>query len=340
MEKGIPFCFRQLGIDRLTGLDKLFICRQDPFCFPVVQHAVGVRLDMLRLAPAVVLDILPNYFTHGFPDFRAEFPFRPTGCKLHQIVFIPFMDIIGQIQKEFGGYFMAFQIPHIHNPDPVNSIVVGHPHLFPDLGERDCIQPPVRLGPTHIVKVIVHAVSTGAVSFGFLGDHPDIAEVIIGQKNGDIIRDIDPRFPEFLDFFVQGKYLGGLGCALTGNVRQDLPLIGNDPFHHCHPFLQCAIIHHGLVAITPHANGHQLFTILADSNPIAPKLKQVLPVFAVIPFTSAVLLPFHPTAHHRLVMGSGHDNAIFISQFSVERIIPIKVGRFPHGRPQQIPLQP
>ncbi len=213
---------------------------------------------------------------------------------------------------------MAFQIAHIHNPDAVHTVIIGHAHLFPDLGERNCVHPAVGFGPTDIVKVVVHPVPAGAASLRFAGQHANVAEIVVGEKNRYVVRDVDPVLPELLHFFVQSENLWDFHRIFARNIGENLPLVGNNPLHHRHPFFERPGVHHRFVAVAAHADGDQLLIVLAHPDPVPPEQDQVFPVLAVIPLTGAVLAPFVPTPHHRLMMGSAHDNPVLVGQFAVE----------------------
>src|SRR5690554_1087412 len=260
----------------------------------------------------------------------------PLHRKLGQIVLVPTFHIISHIQEELGGYFMQLQITHVHNPDPIHTVIVGHLHLLPNLRVGGGIDPAVRFWSTNIVKVVVHTEATGMVALFPVGKHSDVAEVVVGKENGDIVRHIKARFVQILYLFVQSPGLGYFSNIGVDFLSQNAALFGDNVFHRLHHFFHCAVVHHGLIPIAPHTHRHNNFVVLGQFNTVGPELEQALFVGAVVPLTTTKASPLAPRSHHGLVVGSANENSVLIGPLQVKGIIPEKTLGTPHGRPKEV----
>src|SRR5699024_12699644 len=85
---------------------------------------------------------------------------------------------------------------------------------------------------------------------------------------------------------------------------------------------------HGPPTTPPHPYGAQILLLVSPLEALPPKLFQSLFIGQVVPLPIAVFLavrrPLCLGPHHRLVVRGTHDNAIFVGQLRIPRIIFIK----------------
>ncbi len=95
LEEGVPLRCRESLVDLFAYSDKPLVFLQNPLRFPVMQHTVGIGLDVFRFAPAVILDVFPDNFPDPGGEFRAEFPLGPLPGELRQVFPVPLVHIVG-----------------------------------------------------------------------------------------------------------------------------------------------------------------------------------------------------------------------------------------------------
>ena len=109
-----------------------------------------------------------------------------------QILVCESLRIPGHIQKQGNGIFHRFKVANIQNPHFFDSIVVGKPHLFPEILYRCAVEQFAVAWSTYIVHMVVHAPASGMKPLFRIRQAPYIAPVIIAQQQCDIFRHTQP----------------------------------------------------------------------------------------------------------------------------------------------------
>ena len=99
---------------------------------------------------------------------------------------------------------------------------------------------------------------------------------------------------------------------------------------------------HRRVIRAAQADGDEAFVIPVPPDAFAPEIFENVRVFGVIPGAECLQVtpvPFLLRPQHRLLVRGAHDDAVFIRQPGILRIVFVE-GVVPHGRPEIIALQP
>ncbi len=178
--------------------------------------------------------------------------------------------------------------------------------------------------------MVIDARAAAALLLRRRGQPPQVAPVVVGPQQRDVVRHAHALFVVGLDFFVERPHLRHLLQIGIDGLLQDLPLIGDDLLH------QRDIVAggHRRIVVAPHSQRDHFLIIPVALHAAAPELIDAHRIGGVIPRAIA-WLPLLLGAHHRLLVRGAHHNAIFVRQLRVQRIVRNK-GVVPHGRPQEI----
>ena len=236
-------------------------------------------------------------------------------------------------------------VTYIENPKTVYTILVCKLHLFPEILYRSDVQPLGITRGTYIIDMVIHTPTAGTLALLSIRKLADIAPVVVGKKDGHIVRNPESLFIQSLDFLVQGPYLRTLACRFSCNILNYLPLVVEYLLHHIDQVLVVRNIlvvmsflsAHRCITVATHTDCNQVFRILGTLDTLTEEAVQHLLVCTVIP--SAVLAtlacPFLMVPCHRFMVGRTHDYTHLVSSLAVDRIIRIE-GPAPHCRPHEV----
>ena len=115
----------------------------------------------------------------------------------------------------------------------------------------------------------------------------------------------------------------------------------HDFFQQRHVRLRAAFGHRRVIRAAQ-TDGDDAFVILVPPDAFAPEVFKDVRVFGVVPSSQCLLIPPVPfllRPEHRLLMRGAHDDAVFIREPGIFRIVFVE-GVVPHGRPEVVALQP
>ena len=170
--------------------------------------------------------------------------------------------------------------------------------------------------------MVIHAPATATLTFFCIRELADISPVVIGNKDGHVIRNPETLLIVLLNFLIKSPDLRGLFSRPPCNTTDDPALILNHIFKKS----KIRLTAHSLVTITSHAYSDYILRTLHPFDTFTEELVNDLLVRPVIPCTIslAVTRPFLMIPGHRLMMRSSHYHTHLISDPAVFRIIGIK----------------
>jgi len=214
-------------------------------------------------------------------------------------------------------------------------MAVTQVHLLPHTGYLIGVKPLVVSRPANVIKMVIHAVTSCPWLLPLDGKLAYIAPVVITEKQSHVFRNIHALIVIVLYLFVQGPHLRCLAGGFSRDLFYDPALVINDLLQQVYVSLGT----HGLVSVSPHPHGNDAFIVAFPFHAFLPEISENQWICLVIPPTGAVTCPFHMGSHHGFMMGGSYDNAIFIGQARIFRVIVVE-GPSPHGRPQKITPHP
>ncbi|OPZ73984.1 MAG: hypothetical protein BWY82_00906 [Verrucomicrobia bacterium ADurb.Bin474] len=138
-----------------------------------------------------------------------------------------------------------------------------------------------------------------------------------------------------LDFLVERPYLWDFLDRALHFLGDDGTLIRHNLFQQG----DIGVFTHGAVPVAAHCQRGDGFPVFGFSDAFSPKILESLRVFRVVPFSAfTVAIPFLVRPVHWLVVGCAHDDTIFRSSRSIERVI-IPESIAPHGWPEEVSTQ-
>ena len=172
-----------------------------------------------------------------------------------------------------------------------------------------------------------------------VGELADVAPVVVGDEDDDIVRYAEPLLVVELDLLVEGPDLRALLRGLAGHFLYDVALVLEQSLHH----LDDVGVGPGQggVTVAAHAYGDEVLVVLGPLDALAEEALEFLLVLGVVP-DSAVCLrvagPLLVVAGHGLMVRGAHDNAHFVCGLGVEGIVGIERPA-PHCGPHEIAAQ-
>ena len=301
----------------------------------LVDQAPGVGRDQLGFAARVVLGVAGEYFADVLRVLRPELLGRPG----RRIAFDPCqvgrVRVPGLVEEGADRQFHRLDVADIDDPQPLHAVRPRQPHLFPAALDLGGVEPLVVARAADVVEVVVHAVAAGAPA-GRVGQAADVAPVVVGEQQGDVIGHAHAGVMVVLHFLVQRPDLRGRLGRLAGGVGDDPALVGDDAFEQGGG----GAFGHGFVAVATHAQGDYRLAALQALDPATPEPLERGSVLRVVPWTLAVAVPLVVGAHHRFVVAGADDHAVLVGHFRVARIVVVERARLPHRRPQVVGLVP
>ena len=311
----------------------------DALGLAVVELAEGLRLDDFRLPPAVVFRVAGDEIGDLSGMLRAEIALGPATGVVGHLVLGQGGGVPRQAQEEFDRQLERLQVADVDDPDAGRAVFVCEVHLLGDLRKRVGVDPLVGERPAMHVEVVIDAGAAAALALVEGRQAPEVAGVVVRPEQRHVFRRAQPTLvvPLYLrEERPELRDLRGIGPHFFG---QDPALVGEDAFEQLHVGLDTAGADHGLVAVAPHPDRDQVFVILVARNALAEEPLQGPGVGGIVPLAVAVLLaptgPLLVRAHHRLMVGGAHDDAVLIGQTRIVRIVLVE-GVVPHRRPEVV----
>ena len=185
--------------------------------------------------------------------------------------------------------------------------------------------------------MVVDARTPGAALFCGGGQAAEVAPVVVAPEQSDVVRHPHAALIVALHLFVERPALRYPREVRQDEVPNHLPLIRHDAFKQRDTFS----LRHGLIAVAAHAQRNDLFKVPGALQSLCPEGEQFGVVLGIIPGMRPVAgaAPLFPGTHHRLMVRSAHDDAVFVSELGVERVVRSK-GIVPHRGPKIVGFQP
>ena len=171
--------------------------------------------------------------------------------------------------------------------------------------------------------MIIDAVAAGPVGAG-LGQAADIAPIVVGEEQGDVVRHPHAGVVIILHLLVERPDLGGLGGGPAGHFLEDGPLVADDPLEQ----LGGGALGHRLVAVATHADGDEALVTVHPLDALAPELAQAFGVAGVVPLSLVTTQPVDMGAHHRLVVRGADHHAHLVGETGTKGIVLVEA--LPH----------
>ena len=188
--------------------------------------------------------------------------------------------------------------------------------------------------------MIVHAAAAGTGAFGGTGKLADVAVVVIGPDEGDVIGNVWCEPVEFEDFLVGAKNLGHAGDIWIYALGEQVALVGDDVVEARGFFPGGAAAGHAAIVNAAHADGVNIFVGAVIVDALGPVFQDaggigdvvVVAIFFLVPFADVV-------AEHLFAMGGAHDDAIGVGDFFVLGKMIEGEGARVHGGPEIVGMK-
>ena len=333
---------RQLGLQRRCALFQAVPGGRDPLGLAIVHQAEGVGPDQFGLAPGVVLGVTGHQIGDLGGVLGAELARGPAPRPRADVVLAEGRRVPRQAQEEFDRHLQRLEVADVGDPDLVGAVRVRQVHLFPDFRQWIAVEPLVRERPAIHVHVKIDAGAAGAGALGRRGQAAQVADIVVGEEQGDVVRHLEAGVVVFLDLGEQGPQLRHLALVDAALFRDDLLLVADDLLDHFLVRFQPARVRHGDVAVAAHAHRHDAFIGPVAAHAVGEEAFEAGLVAQVIPFAVAVILavrgPLLVRPYHRFVVAGAHDDAVGVGQARVVRVVLVE-GAAPHRRPQVVGAQ-
>ncbi len=225
----------------------------------------------------------------------------------------------------------------VDDPDAVGAVLFGEGHLIPDFWEGAGVDPLVGARAAVVIEVVIDAGAAGAFAFFGGGEAADVAPVVFSPEEGDVVGHAEALLVIPLDFFIETPGLRDLRYVGIDDVGEDFALDIND--------LGGEVGADGLAAVVfgAEAHGKNAFVVFIALDAIAPEIFErralgdivVVPVAGLFAFAP---VPFFLGAEHGLLVAGAHDDAVFVGEFCVFKIIFVE-GVVPHGGPHVVAVE-
>ena len=210
-------------------------------------------------------------------------------------------------------------------------------HLLGGLLELDGVDPLVVARVTDVVEVVVDTRAAGAFSLVGQREAANVAPVVVGPEEGNVLGDMEALFLVGLDFLVETPGLRDGGYVNLECVFDDGSLIGDKLFEHLQKGAEAKATLDLGIASSSHRHGEQailgigLGTKSTDTEVIIDRLVvEVVSPRALVVSPELVL-----TTHERLGVGRAEDNFVGIGERLVLGIISVVDGS-PESGPEVV----
>ncbi len=162
--------------------------------------------------------------------FSAELARRPEFGEFSEMILVPALWGAGQREKELDGELHRFEVAHVDDPEAVGAIVESEAHLLLNFRNRVGIDPFVGTRAADIVEVVVDSRAAGALAFFGCGKAAEVAPVVVGPEQCDVLGHAHASFVVALHLFVEGPDLRDFSDVGIDGLGKDLALVGDDFF--------------------------------------------------------------------------------------------------------------
>ena len=272
--------------------------------------------------------------------FVAEFARGPLAEKHRLSVRAPALDIPGETKKKLGADLGGLEITDVDDPDPIRALRVGLGHFLPDQGGRGGAEPEIRKRTAEIGNMVIDPEAPGAFSLGRRGEVADVAEIVVGPDDRDVVRHAQSLPVEIEDFLVGTEHLGhalDLGFHALG---EHCALVGKDFSQNVDAFKIAFRALDGAVMDAAHAQRIDVFITTVGAHAFLPIGAHAFAVGDVVvvglgrsPFADIV-------AEHGFGMRRAHDNAVIVGERGVPRVGIERLGAGMHRRPERVGFEP
>jgi hypothetical protein len=220
------------------------------------------------------------------------------------------------VEEELQRQLVVLHVADVDDPQAVDAVLVGLVQLVPDVGQLVGVDPLVVAPAADVVVVVVEAVAAAARGQVAVGQLADVAPVVVGEDDGDVIGRAQALVPVALDLLVQGPHLRN--ARLRARLLGDDPALGGEDALHQ---LDAVAVGEADVAVAAHAERHDALEALVAHAPdaVAPVRLDRVGVAAEAPLAVAavrvvarrgVAVPLLDAAHHRGLVRGAHDDAV------------------------------
>jgi len=300
----------------------------------VVGDAVGVGRQHLMGAARVVFRVEGEHLGDGRGVLLAELLRGPARVVAGQVVGADGLGIPGEVEEEAHGKLHRLDVADVDDPQVAHAGLVGERHLLPDALDLADVEPSVGDGGADVVDVVIHAVAAGTFQVLGAGEVADVAPVVVGEEDEDVVIHPHPLVVVVLDLLVERPDLGDRGGGFAEDLGEDGALVADDFLEQGHG----GVFGHGLVAVAAHADGDEALEAAHAFDAAAPEFAEFIAVGLVVPGAAAEAFPFVVGAHHGLVVAGAHDDPVFVGETRVAGVVGVEGDGQPHGRPEVVGL--
>ena len=258
---------------------------------------------------------------------------------------------------------MRLDIPHIEHPELIHPILIGGLQLLPHFRNSRHREPLACPWRTIIAHMIIHAVATFMLLLTQVRKASYMTEIIIAKHHDYIIRYLQALVIVIKHLAIESPHLRSLRSRFTGSLGYHLALSSDNFLHLSEVSLPATRISHRTVFVSTHTNRYEILIVLGFLYSFREETGDSLPVGLPVPVGIAIVFlmsdPFLLRTHHRFVMRSTHNDAIFICQTRIFGVILIEAVALihsilifqnrnqrlillegaPHGRPETVGLE-
>ena len=331
LEEGRLVDLVKLVIDSLGMDTELSPLLQNRVGLVVVDDRVCLWLNKLELASAGVHGVLDHDIGDLFGMLGAELAGGPGLGPLLGAVNAPSLHVVAEVEPVVDGDLVRLHVADVDDPDSVSAAGIGHVHLLGRLGKLHGVDPLVVTWVTDVVEVVVNTSASSTRGLVEQRKTADMAPVVIGPQQGDVIGNLEAGEEVGHDLLVQTPRLGNGGdVGYTKTLGQDITLVMDQSGQHIDNVVNTKALD-SRVTGTAHAHGPQAVARirLGSLDTIAEVVVDGLVVEIVRPRALVEVAELVLCTHHGLGVGGTEDNLEGVGERLVARVIDLE-----HGSPK------
>ena len=271
---------------------------------------------------------------------RSELARRPEPGELAGVLVGPAVRVPGEAQEILERELVALEVADVDDPDAVGAVLLRERQLLPELRDRAGVEPLVAARPPVVVEVIVHARATRTLPLGRGGQAAEVAPVVLGPEQRDIVGHAHAVLIKFLHLLVEAPHLRDLRDVRVHLGAQEVALPVDDLLEQLAVRLRAAGRHLGVVRAAQ-AERDDALVIFIPPHALAPEVLQHVRMLRVVPAADRLLetpVPLLLRAQHRLLVRGAHDDAVLVGQARILGVVLVE-GVVPHRRPEVVGTQ-
>ncbi len=258
---------------------------------------------------------------------------------VHLLSGLDAVGVPGVAHDEVDGGLAGLQVAHVDNPDAVDARLVSQVQLLAHLGNGGGVHPSVVPRPAVHVDMVIETQTALPVALLLRTNAADVTPVVVAEEQGHVVGSGQPGIIVPLHFRIDRPELRNGGGVFAVHPPENVALTAHHLLQRL-DILGIVALAHRHVAVAAHANGDEVLVVFVALHALKEEAVDARAVRHIVPrpHLVAALAVLVVRAHHRLVVGGAHHDAVLIGQIGVHRVVLVEVAA-PHRRPQVVGLQ-